>query len=106
MKRQELLFTEDLDKFMEEEHYKIVEGMHDWRQFRNCQAWYCKAKLGNEHGTKDVLILQSYSTAVAVWIRETGECIRLRRYSRTTSKQTTQWENMLVYSRRYEYGEH
>lgn len=68
----------------------------EWTQFRYCHAWTKAVILEDENGeTFEAYLLQSYNWLVAVFIPSTGECVRLIKYSRTTSKQTTQWENAI-----------
>lgn len=99
MKRYDIMNVEDFLSYLEDEELVIIGKIKNWKQFKHCQAWYCEATLGNDAGTFDVYLLQSYWTMVAVYRKDTGECIRLGKYSPTTSKQTTQWENALSRAR-------
>lgn len=80
---------------LEKGYEKFIDG-GDWKQFRSCQAWYCTMEFVNSNGEFElVYILQSYNTIVAVYHAETGELVRLGKWSTTTSKQTTQWGHFM-----------
>ena len=98
MKRYELVHMKNFMCFLQEKGLDVVGGsFKNWQQFNHCQAWYCEATLEDfiTGECYDVLLLQSYETLVAVYWLDNGKCERLGKYSTTTSKQTTQWENAL-----------
>lgn len=69
-----------------------IKDIQDWKQFKNCQAWYKGVKVKDASGDwEHMWILQSYNTIVAVYNEKLGELVRLGKWTRTTSKQTTQW---------------
>lgn len=97
MQRYDLFHMGEFVELLEKKGWTIKQDLEDdgWHQFRHCQAWTKKICVLGESGEFDIYVLQSYNWLVAVYIPSTDECIRLIKYSRTTSKQTTQWENAI-----------
>lgn len=109
MQRYSLYHVGEFMDLLDSRGWEIKQSVDDggWKQFRHCQAWHKKINVVGECGEFEAYILQSYNWLVAVYIPSTGECIRLIKYSRTTSKQTTQWENAIRrygWSGVYNYG--
>ena len=95
MKHYSIHYTEDLKESLKNNGFSLVEILEDtYKQVKSMQAWDVLIEImDNFTGTVEkVHALQSYNTMVA-WEKPNGESVRTRKYSPTTSKQTTTWEN-------------
>lgn len=101
MKQYDLINVSDCTEWLLNNNFSYKRSITDWQQFNHCQAWYRGVVLGNESGEFEVYFLQSYRTMVAAYIVESGELVRFGKYSRTTSKQTTQWGNYMNRQKSY-----
>lgn len=97
MLKYDLIHVGEFMEFLANRKWRVSGEMcGEWKQFRHCQAWTRATTLTDENGEEfEAYLLQSYNWLVAVFIPSTEECVRLIKYSRTTSKQTTQWENAI-----------
>lgn len=67
---------------------------HEWTRFRHCQAWESNDIYNSAYGVYFSMI-KSYNTIVAIVDHSRKKFIRLGKWSRTTSKQSTQIHNAL-----------
>lgn len=98
MERYTLHYDKQFYDFLDNNNMEVA-GWGEWRQFRNCQAWTTDILLYNKETDEYIpaYVLQSYYTLVAIFFEKTETCIRLGKWSTTTSKQTSQWENAIRY---------
>lgn len=81
---------------------EFYQNTNEWSQFRHCQAWvsghiFCSAY------SKHFRLMKSYNTIVAFIDCDTREFISLGKWSRTTSKQTTQIYNAIFREQGYKF---
>ena len=69
--------------------------MHSWIRFRSCQAWITEFDIYNSAYGVYFGMVKSYNTIVAIVDHSRKKFIRLGKWSRTTSKQSTQIHNVL-----------
>ena len=81
------------------EHYQVT---NEWTQFRHCQAWL-SGHIYNSAYNKNFRLMKSYNTIVAFIDCDTSEFISLGKWSRTTSKQTTQIFNAIFKPQGYTF---
>ena len=67
-----------------------LRGCEEWIQFRSCQAYHSTPKTTSK-GT--FILFKSYHTIVALVDIDNRVLYRLGKWSRTTSKQTTQFHS-------------
>ena len=95
MERYSLIYTNDLDMFLDRNNLELHYASYDGAiQLRNCQAWIIPCFYENKETgeLKAGSLLQSYHTIVSLKID--NDCIRLGRWSTTTSRQQTCYERM------------
>lgn len=81
------------------EHYQVN---NEWSQFRKCQAWL-SGHIFNSAYNKHFRLMKSYNTIVAFIDYDTKEFISLGKWSRTTSKQTTQFYNSIFREQSFKF---
>ena len=95
MKRETVTDRTDLQDFMIRNGFNFIHyNNNDVKQLRNCQAWIIPVIVsGRDNIPYHGWILQSYSTLVAISLKNQDDSIQIReafrKYSPTTSKQTT-----------------